>query len=95
MKKIWCTERTWEANKIELLFEELLKKNGFNVIGIKEYQSKTDYLIGKDGTECEFSIPHIDNKKSRAKLCYKNFVEYYNIKVEYERLKAKYEQIKF
>ena len=91
MKKTWSIERTWEANKIELLFEELLKENGFNVVGIKEFQSKTDYLIEKDGTECEFSIPHIDNKKSRAKLCYENFVKCYDIKVEYERMKKQVE----
>ena len=91
MKKTWRTERTWDANEIELLFEKLLNENGFNVVGIKVFQSKTDYLIEKDGTECEFSIPHIDNKKSRAKQCYKNFVEFYNIKVEYERLKRQLE----
>ena len=88
MKKAWSKERTWEPNKIELLFEELLDKDNFNVIGIKVYLSKTDYLIEKNGIECEFSIPHIDNKPSRAKQCYKNFLEYYNIKVEYEKLKT-------
>lgn len=87
MRKTWSTERQWEISNAELFFEKLLKENGFLVIGIKEYQSKTDYLIEKDGTECEFSFPHIDNKKNRVKLCYDNFVRFYGIKVEYEKLK--------
>ena len=92
MRKTWSIDRKWEISKIELLFEELLKDNGFNVLGIKEYQTKTDYLIEKEGTECEFSITHIDNKKSRAKLCYENFVRCYDIKVECERLKKQVER---
>lgn len=92
MKKKWYTERKWESNGLEIEFEKLLKENGFNVVGLKEYMSKTDYLIEKDGIRCEFTIQHIDNKKRRATLCYKNFIEYYNIKVEYERLKSQVEK---
>ena len=91
MKKNWQKERKWEMNKVEIRFEELLKENGFNIIGIKEYTSKTDYLIEKNGIECPFDIHHVDNKPSRGNQCFKTFVEYYNIKAEYERLKAKLE----
>jgi hypothetical protein len=87
MKKNWQTERKWEMNKVEIRFEKLLSENGFNVIGIKEFSSKTDYLIEKDGVECTYDIHHVDNKPSRGDLCFKTFVNYYNITAEYKKLK--------
>lgn len=87
MRKNWQKERKWEMNKAEERFDKLLKENNFNVIGLKEFSSKTDYLIEKDGVECTFVIHHVDNKTSRGNLCFKIFVEHYNIKAEYEKLK--------
>lgn len=92
MKKKWSKERKWETNKAEEEFDRLLAENGFTIAGIKEYNEKTDYLIEKDGVQCEFSMWHIDNSKSRAELCFKNFMEYYKIKVEYEKLKKRIEE---
>lgn len=50
MKKQY-NERKYEATKTEIRFEELLKANGFNILGVKEYNSKTDYLIEKGVSE--------------------------------------------
>ena len=93
MRKNWQTERKWEMNKVEIRFEKLLKENGFEVIGIKEFVSKTDYLIRKDNVECPYTIHHVDSKPSRGNLCFKNFVDYYNIKAEHERLKKQMENV--
>ena len=87
MKKQW-TDRKWDKTKTEERFEHLLEENGFTVNGVKEYNSKTDYLIEKDGVECEYSLHHIDNKSSRGTECFKAFMMYYNIKVEYENVKS-------
>lgn len=92
MKKNWSSERKWEMNKVEIRFEKLLKENGFNVIGLKEYNSKTDYLIEKNGIECTYAIYHVDNKPNRGNAHFKTFVEYFNIKAEYERLKKELEK---
>lgn len=56
MKKKWSTERKWDANKVEERFEELLKENGYTMKGIKEFATKTDYLIEKDGIKVEWCI---------------------------------------
>lgn len=87
MKKQW-TDRKWDKTKTEERFEHLLEENGFTVNGVKEYNSKTDYLIEKDGVECEYSLHHIDNKSSRGTECFKAFMMYYNIKVKYENVKS-------
>lgn len=78
-------------SKVEEKFEELLKENGFNVLGVKEFNAKTDYLIEKDGVECTYAIHHIDNKLSRGKQCFKAFIDYHNINVEYNKLKKEIE----
>ena len=93
MKKKWHTERKWEVSRPEIRFEELLKENGFNVIGIKEFVSKTDYLIEKDGIEVVYVIHHVDNKSSRGNLCFNIFVDHYNLKAKYEKLKSQLEQL--
>ena len=80
MKKNW-SERKYDTTKVEIRFEELLQENGFEVVGVKEFNSKTDYLIEKDGVECTFSIHHTDNKPSRGNICFKAFIDYYNMKV--------------
>jgi hypothetical protein len=87
MNKKWYTERKWETNKTEIRFEKLLKENGFNIVGIKEFMSKTDYLIEKEGVECTFAVYHTDNKPSRGNLCFDSFVNYFDIKCKYENLK--------
>lgn len=85
MRKNWQSERKWEMTKTEIRFEELLKENGFTVIGLKEFTSKVDYLIEKDGLECTFTIHHVDNKPSRGNLCYNLFEDFFNIKFKLKK----------
>lgn len=83
MKKNWQTERKWEMNKVEVRFEKLLKDNGFTIIGLKEFVSKTDYLIEKDGIQCQYSLHHVGNQSSQGNMYFKIFTDYYNIQREY------------
>lgn len=97
MKKKWTMERKWEKNPAETEFEHLLNENGFVVLGIREYVSKTEYLIEKDDFKCEYYVYHVDEKKSHGRTCYKNFVNYFKITKEHYKLmeaqaKAKEEQ---
>lgn len=84
MKK-WKTERTWTPSSTEKNFEKRLAENGFAVIGIREYQTKTDYKIEKDGIVQEYSLVH--RAEGTGKGNYDCFVMFYNTRVEYERLK--------
>ena len=79
MKKQY-SERQYEATKTEIRFEDLLKANGFNILGIKEYNSKTGYLIEKGSIKCEYSVYALDNKSKRGDSCYNLFNEYYDLK---------------
>ena len=82
--KKWKTERTWTPSSVEKGFEKRLAENGFNIIGIREYQSKTDYKIEKDGIVQEYGLFH---GGGTAKSNYDCFVMFYNTKVEYEKMK--------
>lgn len=85
-KKKWCTERRWEYTREEKKFEDMLTTNGFAIVGIREYLSRTDYLIEKDGIQQEYALWR---GESSAKDNYACFIMFYNTKVEYEQLKAK------
>ena len=86
-KRKWTTERKWAPSRAESKFEELLAANGFKVLGIREYQSKTDYLIEKDGIQQEYGFFHWEG--ANAKDNYACFEVFYKTKVEYEQMKAK------
>ena len=83
-------QRKWEASKIELEFEKLLSDNEFIVVGIKEYKTQTNYLIGKNEIFQEFTIYHTG--KVSAKELFSGFLRFYDIRWQYEELKKKYEQ---
>ena len=87
-KKKWSNDRKWDRNNTEKKFEELLLANGFTINGTREYLSKTDYLIEKDGVTEEFSIHGVDNSTKRGELCYNMFEDMYNMKVKLIKLKA-------
>ena len=84
-KRKWTTERKWDKHPREERFEQLLADNGFTVLGIREYQSKTDYLIEKDGIKQEYALWHTN--KSSALQNYKCFEMFYNTRVEYENMR--------
>ena len=50
MKKKWekLEDRTVEIAKSEALFEDGLKRSGFNILGYRWYYEKSEYLIEKD-----------------------------------------------
>lgn len=78
--------RKWESSKEEKAFEKLLQKEGFKVVGIKEYQSKTDYLIEKDGTQVRFDFLYIGGGLKQAKLSFNSLVRLYEVKKQYDAL---------
>lgn len=84
MNKKWKKTRSWEMSKNEIKFEELLKNYNYTIKGYKEYNSKTDYLLSKDGVDIEWSIYH-DNKIDVVGL-FKSLENSYNLKVEILKL---------
>lgn len=86
MGKKYRETRKWTPSKVETAFEEKMSENGFSVLGYKECNTFTDYLISKDGTDIEFRIYH--NKCPSASLfadtCYQSMVRAYDIKKTYE-----------
>lgn len=85
MKKAWSKERAWECSKAESIFEELLKKRGFAIEGYKEYQTKTEYKIVKDGIEAVWSFPHESGVTGLD--VFNSFIYYYNMLLKYNRIK--------
>lgn len=47
------------ASDKELLFESLLKDNGYFIEGIREYPVRTEYRVSKDGETVECAIPRV------------------------------------
>ena len=78
MSKKWAKERNCDATKTEIHFETLLKENGFKTIGYKENSVSVDYLIEKDGVQCEYKVHSADNSIKRGDACYKSFLDVYN-----------------
>lgn len=76
----YTTERKKNRNKNEAILEEYLTENGYS-FQIKEYQTKTDYLILKDGLELEFTVHNIDGDRVKA------FNNAWGINKEYQELK--------
>lgn len=56
--KKWSTTRKWEIGKEEQKFIDLLNQNGYEIEGVKEYVSKTHYLITKNEVEFVFVFYH-------------------------------------
>ena len=86
MKRTWTKERRWECSILELAFEKLCEENGYNITGYQEYNSKTQFLIEKDGVEieyCIYHVPEVDN----AKLVFNNMVRFYEVKAQVLELK--------
>ena len=80
MRKVW-SERRYERTATEVCFEENLKQHGFGIVGVKEFHTKTDYLIEKGGISCTYTIHHCDSDPGRGRLCYDVFLKYYTLKV--------------
>ena len=78
MAKKWAKERNCDATKTEIRFENLLKENEFEIIGYKENSVSVDYLIEKDGVQCEYKVHSADNSIKRGDACYKSFLDLYN-----------------
>ena len=48
----------WDKNKTEKRCEKWFKDNDFEVFESKQYMSKTNYKISKDGIEYVFELPY-------------------------------------
>ena len=75
----WVSERQWEATREEQLFLDMLDENGFKVEQVREWNSKTDYKISKDGILIEFDFHHIGGGKKQAESVFKSFLSYYEL----------------
>ncbi|MBP3197031.1 MAG: hypothetical protein J6N21_08510 [Butyrivibrio sp.] len=77
MKKKWTLERQYDKSRREILFESRLKKDGFAIEGYREYSSKTDLLISKDGIKMEYSLY---NENYNVNDVYNFFLESYGLR---------------
>lgn len=84
MRKKWETDYKWELNKTEEAFDKRLKENGFNIVGIAMYQSKTVWLIEKDEVKFEYAIL---KEAGKIDLVWKSFIYYYETSKTYNELK--------
>lgn len=75
----WVSERQWEATREEQFFLDMLDENGFKVEQVREWNSKTDYKISKDGVLIEFDFHHIGGGKKQAESVFKSFLSYYEL----------------
>ena len=50
-------ERKWQISRIEKYAEKWFAQNGFSFELVKQYVSKTIYLISKDGISEKFELP--------------------------------------
>lgn len=91
MKKGWSKERKWEMSKTERTFEGICERNGFEIIGYKEYQSKTILLIKKDEIELEYTIDHVSGKDLGIKH-FEFFKNMFDIKATLEILSKEYKK---
>lgn len=86
MVKKWASERKWEASNTEKRFEQLLAEHGYVVVGIKEYISKTEYLIFRDGIEHTASIRAVDTSSKRGDTYFEMFEYSFDLKKKIAKL---------
>ena len=72
--------RKWEISNAEKEFERLLAISKFNIVDIKEYQTKTKYLIEKDGLRIRFDFQHENNTIARGKQEFEWLCKQYEMK---------------
>ncbi len=89
MKRKWDNDYKWDLNKTEKAFDKKLKENGFSILGVRMYISKTEWKIEKDGVVMEYAI---DKEATKSALVWKVFINYYNTCKEYHKVKAEYEK---
>lgn len=87
----WVSERQWGATREEQFFLDMLDENGFKVEQVREWNSKTDYKISKDGVIIEFDFHHIGGGKKQAELVFKSFSSYYEL---YKKILNKRNEVK-
>ena len=75
----WLNKRQWEATKEEQFFLDMLKENGFEVEQVREWNTKTDYKISKNGFIINYIFPHLGGGKKQAERVFKSFSSYYEL----------------
>ena len=83
----WVSERQWEASREEKFFLDMLNENGFKVEKVREWNTKTDYKISKDGILIEFDFHNIGGGKKQAESVFKSFLNYYELYKEFKNCK--------
>lgn len=94
-QKKWISvdERKWELNRGQIKFEELLAENGYEIKGVREYTTKMDYLIEKDGVQQEYAFPMIDNLTKTGVNNFKCFVMFYETTKKHAELMAQMKEV--
>ena len=57
-KNTWINpnERRWDRGANEVKFENLITAEGYEIIAIKEFTTKTEYKLSKNGIEVEYAL---------------------------------------
>lgn len=71
-------KRKCEATREEAKFEKLLSENGYEVVGVREFTTLTDYLIRKGNVELEWRMPR--EPKLNGEGMFKQMVECFRLK---------------
>ena len=68
---------TYEKSKNELYAEQWFKDNGFEIVDLKQYISKTKYVIKKNNVEMKFDLPNtVTDIQSYMRFCQEHFNMY-------------------
>ena len=86
-KNTWINpnERRWDRGANEVKFENLITAEGYEIIAIKEFTTKTEYKLSKNGIEVEYAL-NGDSKGNADDVKVVN--SRYAINKEYSELKA-------
>ena len=69
---------SYEKSKNELYAEQWFKDNGFEVVELKQYTSKTKYVIKKNNVEMKWDLPYcVTDIKAYMNFCGEQFSMYY------------------
>ena len=57
-KNTWINpnERRWDRGANEVRFENLITAEGYEIIAVKEFTTKTEYKLSMDGIEVEYAL---------------------------------------
>lgn len=85
MKQKWTNDYKWDMNKIESAFDTKLRDEGFTILGVKQYMSKMEWLIEKDGVQLPYTIMA---EATNFDLTWDVFMSTFDLYKKYQELKG-------